>query len=153
MRKTILAVFVVVILTTPCLAQEIEPDGIFSLDGTLWKYSYREVVVDILPSPSSYYIVRHGGKIWFYEGNVYKFHSKGLYVTGTYIDTPVLGISYEIKKEAEWMSFYLYVMQPTTGVGLIIRFSYVDTSYMTQLVLGLGTMIKIDNNWEPYGPY
>lgn len=36
MRKTIFAVFVVVMLTTPCIAQEIEPDGLFSVGTTVW---------------------------------------------------------------------------------------------------------------------
>ena len=36
MKKTILVVLMAVMLTTPCLAQEIETDGIFSLEGTRW---------------------------------------------------------------------------------------------------------------------
>ena len=36
MKKTILVVLMVVIVTTPCFAQEVEPDGIFSLNRTLW---------------------------------------------------------------------------------------------------------------------
>jgi len=35
MKKTILVVVMLVMVTTPCLA-EIEPDGSFSLHGTQW---------------------------------------------------------------------------------------------------------------------
>ena len=37
MRKIILAVFVVLMFATPCLAQEIEPEGLLGIDGTLWQ--------------------------------------------------------------------------------------------------------------------
>ena len=37
MKKTILLVILAVIVATPCLAQEIEPDGLFSIEGTEWR--------------------------------------------------------------------------------------------------------------------
>jgi len=36
MKKTVLAVLMVVMVVTPCLAQEVEPSEIFSLHGTAW---------------------------------------------------------------------------------------------------------------------
>ena len=37
MKKTILAVLMVVMIATPCFAQEVEPDGLFSIEGTKWR--------------------------------------------------------------------------------------------------------------------
>ena len=37
MKKTILAILTAVMVATPCFANEIEPEGIFSLHGTLWQ--------------------------------------------------------------------------------------------------------------------
>jgi hypothetical protein len=36
MKRTILAVLMVVMVATPCLAQELEPEGNFSIEGTRW---------------------------------------------------------------------------------------------------------------------
>ena len=37
MRKLILASLIAIMVATPCLAQEIETDGLFSIEGTMWK--------------------------------------------------------------------------------------------------------------------
>ena len=42
MKKTIVAVLMVVMLATTCFAQQVEPDGIFTLEGTLWLRLGRE---------------------------------------------------------------------------------------------------------------
>ena len=36
MKKTILVVLLVLLVSVPCAAQEIEPDGLFSIEGTKW---------------------------------------------------------------------------------------------------------------------
>ena len=36
MRKTILVVLMVLVFATPCLAKEVEPNGLFSVDNTIW---------------------------------------------------------------------------------------------------------------------
>jgi hypothetical protein len=36
MKRTILAVLVAVMVATPCFAQEVNPNGLFSPDGTIW---------------------------------------------------------------------------------------------------------------------
>jgi len=40
MKRTILVMLMVVIIVTPCFAQEIGPEGIFSLHGTKWWVPY-----------------------------------------------------------------------------------------------------------------
>ena len=37
MKKTILAVLMVVLVATPCFAQEVESDEILTLEGTFWQ--------------------------------------------------------------------------------------------------------------------
>ena len=37
MKKIILVVLVALVFATPCFAQDIEPNGLFTLDNTLWK--------------------------------------------------------------------------------------------------------------------
>ena len=77
MRKIILAVFVVVMLTTPCLAQEIEPEGFFSLGTTFWDCTcinlFEEESDRIVP-PTVFKEV-----IAFYRGEFYTVltHDKG----------------------------------------------------------------------------
>jgi len=51
MKKTILVMLMVLMISTPCLA-EVEPDGLFSIEKTLWE------------SDRSYY--------GFYQGTVYR---------------------------------------------------------------------------------
>jgi hypothetical protein len=58
MKKIILAVLMAVMITTPCFAQEVEPEGLFSIEGTSWLIVYfRDVYL-------KYYF-------GFYEGDVY----------------------------------------------------------------------------------
>jgi len=45
-----------VIVTTPCFAKEVEPDGIFTLEGTLW--------VRLEKNEMNYYMGFHGGEIY-----------------------------------------------------------------------------------------
>ena len=56
MKKTILGILMVVMVATPCFAQEVEPDGLFSLDGTLWRYSglEMEIIIPVDLSASKY---------------------------------------------------------------------------------------------------
>ena len=37
MKRIVLVVLMAVMLTTPCLAQEIKPDGLFTVDNTIWE--------------------------------------------------------------------------------------------------------------------
>ena len=77
MKKTISAVLMVVIVSTPCFAQEIEPDGLFSIDGTEWQISPIGVV--IFPFPWIY-LNSAGLNFGFYGGKVYGGYEEGLEV-------------------------------------------------------------------------
>jgi hypothetical protein len=67
MKKLILAVLMAVMLATPCFAQEVEPEGIFSLHGTLWQTL--PTGVQLLPFPPS--LVPIDWEFGFYGGEVY----------------------------------------------------------------------------------
>jgi hypothetical protein len=69
MKKTILVVLMAVMAATPCLAQEVETDGIFSLHGTVWQAL--PIKLQILPYP---WIVPDPTlpSFWFYDGKVYR---------------------------------------------------------------------------------
>jgi hypothetical protein len=60
MKKTILVVLIVIMTASPCLAQEIEiePEGLFRLEGTLWEADVEEGFAEFL-------------RIGFYQGKVY----------------------------------------------------------------------------------
>ena len=63
MKKTILVVIMAILIATSCFAQEVEPDGIFSLHGTVWQ---AEQVLWLLPPqgivPSDYEVGFYGGE-------------------------------------------------------------------------------------------
>jgi len=145
MKKLILAVLIVLMVTTPCLAQEIETDGLFSLERTLWRYFRPDVFVTTRPLPLSIDILVSSGEIGFYQGSVYWCSENGCRSGGSYIDTPVLGIYYDIFA----VGLVLYVMQPTAGIGLTTIVGYGGSFRGTQFVVGLGIMFKTDNNWTP----
>ena len=48
MKRTILVVLMVFVVVTPCFAQEVEPEGMLSLHGTVWQV---EPTWTILPYP------------------------------------------------------------------------------------------------------
>ena len=45
MKKTILAVLKMLMGATPCFAQEVEPDGLFSISETPWEVTYNNKVM------------------------------------------------------------------------------------------------------------
>jgi len=64
MKKTILVVLMAVMVATPCLAQDIEPEGIFSIEGTAWGV----LILFPLPLPpmgNMYAFYNH--KVYFYR--------------------------------------------------------------------------------------
>jgi hypothetical protein len=54
MKKTVLVVLMSLMFATPCLAENVKPDGLFSIEGTLWAIEGED-----------------GESFGFYEGNVH----------------------------------------------------------------------------------
>ena len=75
MKKTILVVLMAVMVATPCFAQEVKPEGIFSIEGTLWQSL--PTGVQLLPFPS---LVPIDWVFGFYGGEVYHDGSNSFYI-------------------------------------------------------------------------
>ena len=133
MKKTILVVLMVLMVSTPCLAQEVEPDGIFSIGGTLWEATY------IFPPE---YWGGHMSEIGFYKGEVYGLG--GLF--SFYVN---LGIaSFFMVGMHEWYGrgIYFGLMQPI-GIG-VMTFTGIS-NYPSAIVFTIASLVKAEDNWTP----
>jgi len=150
MKSIILVVLMVALVATPCFAQEIEPDGMFSLHGTLWKgYGlsfYIKIEPFVFPDLESMY------GLAFYKGDVYG----GVSNNASYIDLLVVSICYDIVfiKDKAWRIF-LGIMQPI-GIGVYTKLEYTPsfqwnpgTTSQPAFIYTIGIMLKVDNNWTP----
>jgi hypothetical protein len=68
-KNITLAVLLVVMVATPCFTQELETDGLFSIEGTLWRGCYMYLSTSE-PFINIECFLREGG-MGFYEGKVY----------------------------------------------------------------------------------
>jgi len=124
MKKTILVVLIMIAVATPCFAQEVEPEGFFSIEGTLWQAL--SMGVQILPFPS---LVSLDWEFGFYGGKKYFFS------TATHLSAGG-GV----------LPSYFFILQPI-GIGIAIEI--VGPYYRRPLYLTVGLLIKIDDNWTP----
>jgi len=95
-------------MTIYSFAQDVEPDGIFSVDGTLWTlcsvvFSY------ILPPYADRFCLDYG----FYQGKVYACRNAGLgynciQTNEIYFNTPVISILYGV-----------HLMPPMISLGIM----------------------------------
>ena len=115
MKKGILAVLIILMVAIPSLAQEVEPDGLFSINGTLWSYD------------ESYFGVGGGGLyfIRYYLG----FHDGTVYYSAGPMGIPD---DFLVSDEAIYLDFIAFsiffmrrstafvggVLYPAIGVGL-----------------------------------
>ena len=147
MKKTILAVLMALVFVTPCLAQEVETDGLFSIEGTRWRScgisSSIQFGLGGSGSGFNFNIGCSGNSYWFHEGKVYSCNSSDYCSSlpaSSYIDTPLVSIAYI--GQSFLQDLYLFIMQPS-GFGVYTR--------LYSLVLGggfeTGIMFKVDDNW------
>jgi hypothetical protein len=130
MKRTILVVLMVALVTTPCLAQEVETDGIFSIEGTLWRVCGIGISDEQLLNIGCY-------EMGFDQGTVYSNKDKAWSAESlSYIDTPLVSIAYI--GQSFLQDLYLFIMQPS-GFGVYTR--------LYSLVLGggfeTGIMFKV----------
>ena len=154
MKKIILVVLMAVMIATPCFAQEVEPEGLFSVNGTLWG-SCEIGFVSILP-----FVGIHCGVLCgFYQGTVYLCidnQCTPLTYTSSYIDLGVVSIAYDITlpDEGNWMkdywNFFLAIMQPI-GIGVFTVITNNTDFYIPFFGYEIGIMYKINDNWTPPG--
>jgi hypothetical protein len=145
MKRTILALLMVALIATHCLAQEVETEGIFSLHGTLWQYFRPEIHFGTSVGQPYFDIGVNSGEMGFYQGNRYLCSENGCGSGWPYIDTPVLGVFITL----DVFGVDLWVMQPTVGIGLTMTSYCGGMSYSSGCGFGIGMMFKIDNNWTP----
>jgi len=134
MKKTILAAFIVLLVSKPCFAQQIEPEVISSLNGTVWQESLRIPII-----PGDYYPSYHL-KRYFYDGRVYI--EGGAYL-GPYVDLLAFSFSFHSLGLAY---NEIGIWLPAVGVGMNIQggLFHAILPFLSILIYN-----KIEDNWIP----
>ena len=153
MKKTILLVLMAVILATPCIAQEIEPEGILSIDGTLWNTCSRGFSSE---PPFSYTDCEM--EIGFYERRQYFCFEGDCTVDGfaAYVNLGVVSIALCIfKYPGQLYGSSFSILQPASGLGVNSLLYYWPRSFspahysLAGFGFEIGNMNKINDNWTP----
>ena len=148
MKKTIPPVLMLALVVTPCLAQQVEPDGLFSIEGTLWGYC-------AIGFPTGCH------SIGFNQETVYHCSQEGdnCQITSMpYVDLLVVSIAGypPYIDDSSGAGYDLWIMQPI-GFGVYTMFAFIPgrggPSLRTppMLFFSIGVMIKIDDDWTPPG--
>ena len=157
MKKTILTLLIVVMVSTPCLA-EVKTESLFSVEGTLWgMYGIS------FTSYPPFFSMRDYGEIVFYEGMVIILSdNEPVHYTSSYNDLGVVSFAYYIAfpdpehvYQNNFSRWFFAIMQPN-GLGV---FSWIEYQYggcvpfygcyPPTLLYGIGSMNKIIDNWIP----
>lgn len=131
MKKSTLAALMVVLVATPCFAQEVEPEGLFTIEGTLWNVCGISISDDQLLNIGCYEMGFDQGTVYSNKDNAWSADERL-----SYIDTPLVSIAYI--GQSFLQDLYLFIMQPS-GFGVYTR--------LYSLVLGggfeTGIMFKV----------
>lgn len=152
MKKIILLVLMAVMLATPCFAQEVETEGIFSLHGTEWHML--PIGLQILPFPWIFYAPNYGFSFGFHNGTVYPLRLGDYY----YIDLLVFSIfgpritltthiGTHIGGPGQGFS-YFGILQPI-GIGILVEFGQLVRPPFYPFMTRMFLLIKTDDNWTP----
>ena len=131
-RKSILVSLIAVMIATPCLAQEVEPDGLFSIEGTEWRGVGFPLGIQMA--------------LRFYEGNIYLnlgvpwSPSVILTLDGTYLD--LLVVSFFEGTSSSGRTTVFGMMQPT-GIGVVVLIRRSETSLPK---IDIRMLIKVDDD-------
>ena len=147
MKKTILVLLMAVMIATPCLAQEVEPEGLFSVDGTLWGQC--EIIFTTTFEP--FFSMNCDKELGFYQGKAYSCEDYFCAAIASYADMGVVSIAWDIYP---W-NYYLAIMQPTIGFGAFTEIGRGCGCYhfmcSCQFDYEIGIMFKINDNWTLSG--
>ena len=141
MKKIILVVLMIVMITTPCLAQEIEPNGIFSIEGTEWRIRSGDIRLGF-----------HQGEIYhtyydLYEGEKWrKCSSSTDGLDPFYADLPVSYFQCVVLVYFGLVPFTLYqrgFLIPSLGIGFGV---YGLVFYATIIP---NALVKTSDSWQP----
>ncbi len=138
MKKSILVVIMVVMVYAPCLAQGVEPEGIFSIEGTVWRATYIFPLIDWM----------HIDDIGFYGGSVYWNDPKvwEQWPNSFYVNALVASFSTAIMGDSDGFIISTCVMQPL-GISVITNIGY--GSLPPFLFFQIGILHKINDDWAP----
>jgi len=149
MKKTILVVLMVALVAIPCFAQEVETDGLFSIEGTLWETSEKLIY-------SNGEVRAFSREIGFYQGNVWTYREgSGWFPSSTrYINLPMIGVAHHFSFQLLWSPSVwaeLFIMQPSVGFGVLYHASYGARGWTFESTwdFRIGVMFKIEDNWIP----
>lgn len=133
MRKLILVLLMVIIVSTPCLAQ-VEPDGLFSIEETLW--------------------ANHLGNIMgFYGGEIYRGNPD----TGEFIPVSQhFGEDYAAHSYSDKLLFSTFVIELKDSskiVGVLLPWLYLGNIPIVGEALGVGIVYELGPEGFFYWPY
>jgi hypothetical protein len=142
MKKTILVVLLAVMIATPCFAQEIETDGLFSLEGTEW----RRIGVAIRTAIPPFRLI--DDTVYFTDRSVQTTSGTIgiLEDVDTYLDFLVFSVAWE----ARVFHTAMMILQPAIGVGVFSGLVYDMGSHLGSPIrlvgVSFGVMFKIDDD-------
>jgi len=143
MKRTILVVLMLAMVTTPCFAEEIEPAGIFSIRGTVWQAVTSTLILPIIDTDSSPDRV-----LSFYNGRVYN-NIDGLITPAIYLN--MLGVSVYFIGYAQFPVLNgteIGIMFPAVGKGMSMMFGI---THGILPVLEITQFNKTADDWTPTG--
>ena len=145
MKQSILVVLMAALVSTPCFAQEIEPEGLFSLHETEWAF------IGITSVPPIFGISENF--IGFYSEKVYlKRHPVGPPLStpnSFYMNFGVASFFVASTGHNELYGgggVYVGIVQPI-GIGMMTFTGILD--HLPYIGLGIGILIKTNDNWIP----
>ena len=145
MKKTILVILIAFMVATPCFAQEVEPEGIFTIGGTIWQ-TIEMCEISLFPFEINFPIEAEVSSIGFYGGEVYSdWSSLGCF----YIDMLVCSVfrcGGFMPQQRRVVSGILF---PSLGVGIVGESWMKPYGEPFRNHLTIQQLNKADDNWTP----
>jgi hypothetical protein len=149
MKKSTLAALMVVLVATPCFAQEVEPEGLFTIEGTLWNVCGISISDDQLLNIGCYEMGFDQGTVYSNKDNAWSADERL-----SYIDTPLVSIAYDLAFVLNAPSVNVFIMQPS-GFGVYTDIFWVfgiNCLDCFDVGFGMGIMFKVADDWIPKVP-
>jgi hypothetical protein len=146
MNKIILVVLMAVMIASPCFAQEVEPEGIFSIEGTKWQ----ALPIGLQMFPLPWIWVTDNLEFGFYRGEIFTGqHDSAMYYS-FYIDMLACSIFKGVYRLplAGGDIWYYGIVQPI-GIGMV---AVSETCYycpIPAILIRVGILIKTEDDWAP----
>ena len=120
MKKTIVMLMVVMV-ATPCLAQEIKPEGLFSIEGTEWMY----IAVGVAYWPPPFFLLYN---------DILRFTNRSVQISSGNIDIPFVCdcyLDFLVFSVALEPLVGIMILQPVLGVGMFAGIAW-DCDFVTE---------------------